>query len=147
MFDCDGVLVDSEPHSRRSWLEVLEVYRHPATPSDLDACTGLGFGPTHAALSSMKPLPDPDEVWPRLLHALAQSFDTGLSVFADAVGVLDAAADAGLALGVASASPRSRLDLTLRVAGLADRWAVSVAGDEVDSPKPAPDVYVAALAA
>jgi len=108
---------------------------------------GLGFLPTHAALGAIEPLPQPDEVWPLLLQCLERSFDAGLVVFADAIALLDAVDDAGLPLAVASASPRQRLDLTLRVAGLADRFPVSVAGDEVAASKPDPAVYLATLAA
>jgi HAD superfamily hydrolase (TIGR01509 family) len=145
VFDCDGVLVDSESHSRAAWVQVLGDLGHPATTTDVEACIGLGFVPTHASLTSIGPLPPPGEVWPILLRALARSFDTGLDVFADAVGLLDSVTEAGIAVAVASASPRQRLDLTLRAAGLADRFAVSVAGDEVAAPKPSPDVYLSTL--
>ena len=47
-------------------------------------------------------------------------------------------------LAVASASARSRLNLTLNSAGLAHRFSASVAGDEVSNGKPAPDVYLRA---
>ena len=145
VFDCDGVLVDSESHSRAAWTQVLGTLGHSATAADIEACTGLGFIPTHALLSAIEPLPSSGKVWPILLEALARSFDGGLEVFADAVDVLDAVTEAGIAVAVASASPRQRLDLTLRVAGLSDRFAVSVAGDEVAASKPDPDVYLMTL--
>lgn len=145
VFDCDGVLVDSEPHSRAAWLGVLGALGHPATEADIAGCTGLGFEPTHAVLSRLGRLPDPAEVWPGLLQALRRSFDGGLRVFADAADLLDAASGAGLSTAVASASPRARLDLTLDVAGLAGRFDVSVAGDEVAAGKPDPAIYLAVL--
>ncbi len=145
VFDCDGVLVDSEPHSLVAWLDVLADLGHAATEADVKACIGLGFDPTHAALCRIGPLPGRDEVWPALLAALRRSFDRGLEVFDDAIGLLDAASAAGLRTAVASTSPRSRLDLTLRVAGLAGRFEASVSGDEVAAGKPDPAVYLAAL--
>lgn len=147
MFDCDGVLVDSEPHSVGAWIDVLGRYGHPATEDDIDRCVGLGFGPTHAVLSVIEPLPPSGEVWPVLLEALERSFGEGLVVFDDALSVLDAVMVAGIPVAVASASPRERLDLTLQSVGLAGRFAVSVAGDEVDAGKPDPAVYLAALEA
>ncbi len=144
VFDCDGVLVDSEPHSVAAWLEVLAPLGHPATERDVAACTGLGFEATHAALAAIAPLPPAGELWGPLLAALGRSFARGLTVFGDAITVLDEAVAAGVPVAVASASPRSRLDLTLEAAGLGSRFAVSVAGDEVASGKPAPDVYLAA---
>ena len=147
VFDCDGVLVDSEPHSLIAWLEVLDGFGHPATEADIEACIGLGYVPTHEFLSSIEPIPPPGDVWSSLLEALERSFRGGLEVFPDAVAVLDAAIAAELPVAVASASSRQRLDLTLGVAGLIERFAVSVAGDEVAAEKPDPAVYLAAIRA
>ncbi len=147
VFDCDGVLVNSEPHSVVAWLDVLSRYGHPATKADLEGCVGLGFGQTHAVLGATKPLPPSGEVWPVLLVALERSFNEGLRVFADAIALLDAVDAAGLPVALASASPRQRLDLTLRAAGLVGRFSVSIAGDEVAASKPDPAVYSAALVA
>ncbi|OFW66339.1 MAG: hypothetical protein A2Z12_09860 [Actinobacteria bacterium RBG_16_68_21] len=144
VFDCDGVLVDSEPHSIAAWLEVLGGWGHPATGADVAGCIGLGFVPTHEALSVVAPLPSPDIVWPTLLAALERSFRGGLEVFDDAVAVVDECMARRVPMAVVSASPRARLDLTLAAAGLAGRFGVSVAGDEVPHPKPAPDGYLAA---
>jgi beta-phosphoglucomutase-like phosphatase (HAD superfamily) len=145
VFDCDGVLVDSEPHSVAAWLDVVDRLGHPATATDIDACVGLGFEPTHAALQSLGKLPAADVLWPDLLAALSRSFEQGLQRFEDAVGVLGAAIDVGIPVAVASASPRQRLDLTLESADLAHRFGVSVAGDEVAFSKPDPAVYLKAV--
>lgn len=143
MFDCDGVLVDSEPHSRAAWLAVLGPLGHPATADDIAACTGLGFLPTWERLSGLGPIPPPDETWPMLIDALRASFETGLRRFDDAVEAVEELALRGVPLGLASASPRERLELTLEFAGLGGRFHVTVAGDEVANGKPAPDVYLA----
>jgi len=146
VFDCDGVLVDSEPHSVAAWLDVLRTLDHPATEADVLACTGLGFSPTHDALATVAPLPPEGEVWPLLLEALARSFGTGLRIFPDGIDALKACEAAGIPVAVASASPRSRLVLTLRAGGLEGRFAVSVSADDVERGKPAPDCYLAAAA-
>jgi HAD superfamily hydrolase (TIGR01509 family) len=147
VFDCDGVLVDSEPHSRRAWAIVLSEIGHPASEEDVAACTGLGYLPTRAALERLGPLPEAAALWERLVMALAQSFaSSGLAVFPDAMAALDAVRAARIPVGVASSSPRERLDLTIQAADLSDQFDVSVAGDEVASGKPAPDVYRRALA-
>lgn len=145
VFDCDGVLVDSEPHSVTAWIDVLSRLGHPATSNDIAGCTGLGFLPTHQRLTELGALPEPDAVWVELMISLERSFDTGLVVFDDAMSVLAAVAERGVARAVASASPRQRLDLTLGRVGLDHQFSVSVAGDEVERSKPAPDVYAAAV--
>jgi HAD superfamily hydrolase (TIGR01509 family) len=146
VFDCDGVLVDSEPHSVAAWLAVLGPLGHPATAADVAACTGLGFLPTRAHLAALGSIPPPAELWPLLMSALRASFETGLARFDDAIEAVQELALAGVPLAVASSSPRERLDATLEHAGLIGRFEVTVAGDEVAHGKPAPDVYLAAAA-
>jgi beta-phosphoglucomutase-like phosphatase (HAD superfamily) len=143
VFDCDGVLVDSEPHSVIAWLDVLSALNHPARADDIERCTGLGFEATHAVLSELGDLPEPEDVWPRLLGALEASFRSGLAVFSDAAAAVTAVRLAGIPTAVVSSSPRQRLDLTLESAGFS--FAVSVAGDEVVAPKPDPSGYLEAI--
>jgi beta-phosphoglucomutase-like phosphatase (HAD superfamily) len=145
VFDCDGVLVDSEPHSVAAWCAVLDDLGHPATRDEVAACTGLGFEPTWRILDALADLPPQEEVWRRLMDALAARFDDpGLESFPDAVGVLEACVAGGVPVAVVSASPRQRLDLTLDRSGLEGRIAVTVSGDDVAAGKPAPDAYLLA---
>lgn len=145
VFDCDGVLADSEPHSVAAWMVVLTGLGHPATESAVEACTGLGFGPTWERLSDLEPLPPRAEVWSLLIAALEARFiDPGLDRFPDAAAVLNRCLAESVAVAVVSASPRQRLDLTLRHAGLDGVFSVSISGDEVDHGKPAPDAFLLA---
>lgn len=147
VFDCDGVLVDSEPHSAAAWMEVLGRRGHRATAADVARCTGLGFAATYDHLAAVDPavaLPPAEEVWPEVQAALAASFGRGLAVFSDAAACVAELALYGVPLAVASSSRRERLDLTLAHSGLARYFGVVVAGDEVERGKPAPDVYLLA---
>lgn len=147
LFDCDGVLVDSEPHSEAAWLAVLGRRGHGVTAADVAACTGLGYAATYEHLAAVDPavrLPDALTLWPEVQAALAESFDRGLAVFPDAAACVTELAFAGVPLGVASSSPRQRLDLTLEHSRLARYFSATAAGDEVEHGKPAPDVYLLA---
>lgn len=149
VWDCDGVLVDSEPHSVASWVAVLGRFGSEASASDVEACMGFGYPDTYAHLAafpSTEPIPGAEALWPMLLEALGDSFGPSLAPFADAVSCIDALAAAGAPQGVASSSRRSRVDLTLARAGLDGRFAAVVAGDEVPRSKPHPDVYLRAAA-
>ena len=146
IFDCDGVLVDSEPHSRAAWVAVLRGYGLSVGIDDVVACTGMGFRATHERLTTDTPgVPGPDQLWPEVLAAIAVSFErVGLETFDDATRAVDDLAFAGVSLAVASSSPRDRLDMTLAASGVGRRFSITVAGDEVERPKPAPDVLLAA---
>jgi HAD superfamily hydrolase (TIGR01509 family) len=147
VFDCDGVLADSEPHSRYAWLDVIGPMGHPATWADVSACTGLGYGATWEVLDRIAPLPPQEELWPRVLAALARSFTKRrLARFEDAVDAVEHLALHGVPIAVASSSPRERVDLTLSHIGLSGRFEVTVSGDDVEHGKPAPDAYLAAAA-
>jgi beta-phosphoglucomutase-like phosphatase (HAD superfamily) len=147
VFDCDGVLVDSEPHSAVAWMEALGPYGHRATAADVAACTGLGYAATYAHLAAVDrevALPPPEALAPEVLAALAVSFGRGLTVFPDAADCITTLAFEGVPLAVASSSRRDRLDLTLECSGLGRYFATTVSGDEVPHGKPAPDVYLEA---
>jgi HAD superfamily hydrolase (TIGR01509 family) len=47
-------------------------------------------------------------------------------------------------VGVASNSPRQLVEAALRAAGLADTFDAVLTGDDVERPKPAPDIYLRA---
>jgi beta-phosphoglucomutase-like phosphatase (HAD superfamily) len=147
VWDCDGVLVDSEPHSVAAWLRVLGSFGIEADPGDVEGCLGLGFRPTYdrlARLPSSRPIPGPESVWPMLMEALGESFGAFIPPFPDALAAVDALAERRILQAVASSSPRSRVDLTLERSGLSGRFTVVVAGDEVPRSKPDPDVYLEA---
>ena len=65
----------------------------------------------------------------------------GLHAFPDAVALIKRLT---VPMAVASNSDRWRLDVVLSSAGLRHLFEVTVAGDEVPEPKPAPDMYLRA---
>ncbi len=146
VFDCDGTLVDSEPHSWAAWKLVMQ--RHGVALSDdqIAQCTGLGYVDTYAFVSGVsdREIPAPEPLLEELLAALGESYAGGIHRFEDAVGAVADLAFEGIPLAVASSSHRARLDLTLRSADLTRYFDVTVAGDEVSGGKPRPDVYLRA---
>jgi HAD superfamily hydrolase (TIGR01509 family) len=144
IFDCDGTLVDSEPLAGRAWRTTVAPYGYEVTDADLEACMGIPYARTHAYLSQRAALPDAATLWPGLRRELFALIDAELQPFPDALAAAEELRARGIALAVASSSPRERLDRTLARAGLA--FAVTVAGDEVEHGKPAPDMFLAAAA-
>ena len=134
IWDCDGVLVDSEPHSVASWVAVLRRLGSQVTAADVEGCMGFGYFDTYArlaAIPSSHPIPDPEELWPLLLDAIGESFGPHLPPFPDALVTIEAVAEAGIPQAVASTSKRSRVDLALDRSGLARWFGAVVAGAPV----------------
>ena len=146
VFDCDGVLVDSEPISETSWEAVLGRYGYRATQADMLACRGTTSDATYDYFASRAELP-PVEAFLGEVHGLVASrLATELEAFEDAVETVRALAFEGIPLAVASSSRRVELDEKLARFGFDRYLAAVVAGDEVAAGKPAPDLYLAAAA-
>jgi HAD superfamily hydrolase (TIGR01509 family) len=144
IFDCDGTLVDSEPLAMKAWTRALAPFGCVVTAEDAAATIGLPYPRVHAYYAERAPLPIHTEFWPLFSGELFALIDTELSPFADAVATVRELHERAVPLAVASSSPRERLDLTLRRSGLAPLLPVTVAGDEVEHGKPAPDMFLAA---
>jgi HAD superfamily hydrolase (TIGR01509 family) len=105
-------------------------------------CTGTPYVNTHAFISARAPLPPAEQFWPLLRDELFSLIEVELHPFADAWAAVEELRARGFPLAVASSSPRERLDRTLAAAGYA--FATTVAGDEVEHGKPAPDMFLLA---
>jgi HAD superfamily hydrolase (TIGR01509 family) len=145
IFDCDGTLVDSEPLARIAWERSLSPYGYTIDDAEYATLIGLPYLKVHCFFAERVPgLVAPDAFWETYSGALFELIDTELEPFDDALETIRELRVLGIPVAVASSSPRARLDRTLRRAGLADAFPVSVAGDEVTHGKPAPDMFLAA---
>jgi HAD superfamily hydrolase (TIGR01509 family) len=144
IFDCDGTLVDSEPLSGEAWRRTLLPYGYEVTHADLEQCVGIPYTKTHTFLAQRVRIPDAPTLWPQLRTHLFALLDSELQPFNDAVNTLSQLRERGVPVAVASSSVRERLNHTLAGAGL--HFEVSIAGDEVEHGKPAPDMFLLAAA-
>jgi HAD superfamily hydrolase (TIGR01509 family) len=145
IFDCDGTLVDSEPLARIAWARSLAPHGYEIDDAEYAGLIGLPYPRVHAFFAARIPGLEPIDVfWDGYSARLFDLIDSELVPFEDALETVRGLAARGLEVAVASSSPRARLDRTLARAGLADAFAVSVAGDEVARGKPAPDLFLAA---
>ena len=103
---------------------------------------GSPYARTHAFFAERVSLPAPEVLLPELNAVLFALIDERLEVFADAVTAVEELRAQGVRIAVASSSVRERLDRTLAHAGLS--FEVTIAGDEVEHGKPAPDMFLLA---
>lgn len=143
IFDCDGVLVDSEPIAWEAWAALI--VRHAGAepdPADGPALVGVDLRTSAEYLVDRYRLPPVDEVIDEYQAELLEGFATDLKAFDDVVRTVRELAAQGIPLGVASSSERAELDLKLERFDLARYFDAVVGGDEVPATKPAPDVYL-----
>jgi HAD superfamily hydrolase (TIGR01509 family) len=145
IFDCDGTLVDSEPLARDAWDRALAGLGYTVSDDEYAGLVGLPYPRVHAYFAErVGGMPDADTFWVGFSAMLLDLIDSVLEPFDDAVETVRALHGQGIAVAVASSSPRERLDRTLRRAGLDGLFDVTVAGDEVRRGKPAPDMFLEA---
>ncbi len=146
VFDCDGVLVDSEELAWTAWRRVLARHDITLTAEDVALLTGRTDRDAHLHFSARGDLPDHPEFWAELTEVTFRLFDQHLQAFEDAADTLDALQSRGATMAVASSSPRERLDRSLASTGLSDYFQFVIGGDDVANGKPAPDLFLAAAA-
>jgi HAD superfamily hydrolase (TIGR01509 family) len=145
VFDNDGLLLDTEEAWTRAERELFR--RHGGTFTMDHKRDLIGSSHTLAAgkLEVMLDRPGQGLALMDELHALVMAEAAhDVEPRPGAITLVEALAQAGIPVAVASNSPRAFLDLVLATSGMADRFEITVAGDEVPHPKPAPDIYLEA---
>jgi HAD superfamily hydrolase (TIGR01509 family) len=140
IFDCDGVLVDSDRISLRIQAERLSALGLPITYEDcVREFLGIGMPATLRRVEEWlgRPLPEGWEV--ELDAAVEAAFRRELRPVPGIVDALDVIA---LPTCVASSGSRERMTLTLGLTGLYERFAGRIfSAEEVERGKPDPDLF------
>jgi HAD superfamily hydrolase (TIGR01509 family) len=140
IFDCDGVLVDSEPISNRVLAELLTQEGLPMTAEEsVEAFMGRSWK-TVAAWAEAHGAPLPEGFRRRYLDAMFAVFEAELKPVPGVVAALDAIS---LPNCVASSASIEKMRFTLGHTGLWDRFEGRIfSATEVAHGKPAPDLFL-----
>ncbi len=144
VFDCDGVLVDSEPIADEVWALVLAERGYTMTAEDAVACLGTSEPTTYAYYARRADVLPYEEHMAAIDEIRIPVYEERLEVFPDAFDTVRSLAAQGIPMAVASSSRRPDLDSKLALTGLDRYFDAFVGGDEVEHGKPAPDVYLEA---
>lgn len=147
LFDCDGVLADSEMLVNTIVAEQITALGWPMTAAQSrETFLGLALPDMVPRIEARTgPLP---HGWAQEISALlAIEMTRRTPAIPGAVEAVRRVASAGIAVAVASNSARAELAAKLRALGLASVFAERVFSfEDVDRPKPWPDMYLAAAA-
>ncbi len=150
LFDCDGVLVDSEPITNGVLRDMLEETGWALSP---DECMRIFVGKAvkdEVALIEAKTGKVIDEAW---MTEFRKRRDAGLRARLQPISGAQAAvakihAHYAGRIACASGADRAKVELQLQMCGLMPCFEGSIfSGYEVPRSKPFPDVYLAAAAA
>ena len=141
IFDCDGVLVDSEPIANRVLASLLTEAGLPTTFADcMRDYRGRSMASCMALASERLGSPMPADLPDRYYAEVKAVFARELEAVPGVVGALDRIA---LPSCVASSGPHHKMRVTLERTGLWDRFAGRIfSASEVEHGKPAPDLFL-----
>jgi HAD superfamily hydrolase (TIGR01509 family) len=144
IFDCDGVLVDSEALSCRIDAEFLTGLGVPYTADEIARqFVGVSLKDMIARIETDRGCKLPEDFGERLNRTLFARFETDLKPIA---GIREAILALPFRRCVASSSTPERIAFSLRVTGLADLFDHIFSSTEVARGKPAPDLFLHAAA-
>lgn len=155
IFDCDGVLVDTEHTKFLAWKEALAPYGVPVTLEDYKAVLGnssqrslaLIMAAKKVNLPAEKVIREKNEIYKKLhAQSIPKSIDPAVSFVRELVknkGILN------IKLGLASAPPKAEIMRNLKAVGLENAFDIIISGDDdlgdIHDPegtnKPKPYIY------
>ena len=145
VFDMDGLLLDTEVLWQRAEETLFRRHGGEFTWEDKMQVIGSSFEFTARYFADRLGLPR--EQGPALVAAMVDEMYAELQREVEsrpgAVELVERLRGR-VRLGLASNSPRRLVDVALATAGQTGAFEVIVTGDDVDNPKPAPDIYLLA---
>ncbi|WP_170323779.1 HAD family hydrolase [Cryptosporangium phraense] len=145
IFDFDGVIMDTESAVVRAWRDECGALRLPFDEVAFAAAVGSTSLAPERVLALLGPAVHPGEFAVRVRARLRES-SAELPVLPGVRELLAEAAEAGVPTAVASSASADWVRPHLRRAGLLDSFATIVSRDDAERKKPAPDLYLTALA-
>jgi HAD superfamily hydrolase (TIGR01509 family) len=140
IFDCDGVLVDSEALACQVDADILtELGVHYTVDEITQQFVGKSMTDMIACIEAERGCMLPHDFADRVNRALFARFKTDLEPIAD---VREAILSLPHPRCVASSSAPERIDLSLRVTGLANLFDNIFSASQVPRGKPAPDLFL-----
>jgi len=141
IFDCDGVLVDSEIIAHRLLAQMMTDLGHPMTTAEaVQEFAGRSLADTLPRLEASLGRRIPDDLGQRYSNLLLEHLRRDLKPVA---GVRAAVAALRYPRCVASSSSLERIRLSLEVTGLASLFGANIfSATQVAHGKPAPDLYL-----
>ena len=142
VFDCDGLLVDTETLWTRAERELFRRHGRSFTLDDKKALLGTGWLAGGRVLERLLDRPgDAEELSQTLLTLVTEEVGHGVDALPGALELVEEL-HGRVPIAVASNSPRGFVEAVLARGGFVDSFDAYVTGDQLENPKPAPDAYV-----
>lgn len=146
IFDCDGVLVDSEPLGLPALERTLLSFGFARSEFNLEHFCGRADTESIRELceSTGKQIDLKAYLARKMQNYLDEVASQGLQAFPGVPELLQSLREAGVALALASSGPIRKIQTNIDSAGLHGAFEAIVSAEEVERGKPAPDVFLEA---
>ena len=143
-FDMDGLMVDSERVVKLLWKEAGASMGWDIGDEVLLGLVGRSGPRWRKGMSeAMGPGFPYDDVRAERIRREAEFYgENPIPIKPGLMELLDLLGSRGIPLAVATSTPRARVLPILSKAGILDRFDFLICGDEVEHPKPEPEVYL-----
>jgi len=140
LFDCDGVLVDTEPLARDVLVDALRSVG-VAQPQNLaEASVGRSFADVRLMITQQEPATDSDQFWTRLITDTEQAILTRITPNPVISKVIE---QLSYPICVASSGAHRKIRTSLSCAGLLKHFEGKIfSAADVKRGKPAPDLFL-----
>lgn len=147
IFDCDGIVVDTEPATNA--LLKRDLARRGLNLSDHQLEEMIGGVMADVAMRARALGADLPLDWVETFYAqLYQHLEKGITLIPGILSVLDRLDEKAIPYAIGSNGSEQKMKVTLSQFGsLASRFKAVLSGQTLGKPKPAPDLYLAAAAA
>ena len=144
IFDCDGVLVETESHTTRAMAAYFGAHGLMISPHEVHDLFVGGTMQSAGAEAIKRGAQLPDDWLDALYTTVFDVLREGVLVFDGLFALLDALDAADVAVAVASNGPMAKMQISLGPSGLWDRLQGRIYSRDDHAPKPAPDMLLAA---
>lgn len=147
LFDCDGVVVDSEGPTLALFVEELAAHGLPLSLAEFET-DYLGQTVEMVAQQALRAGARLPEGWVAHFYGRMNALMlAGVPLVPGVEDVLDRLDAAGVPYAMGSNGSLAKMRITLGQHGIEDRFRAVLSGQALGNPKPAPDVYLAAAVA
>jgi HAD superfamily hydrolase (TIGR01509 family) len=146
IFDLDGTLVDTEEIGWNAWIRVLAEHQMKLTHEDHARFIGSHASQIESALMKEYGLDLERGALANRVHQVAPAIfeEAEIRQMSGAAETLDFMLSSGMKIAIASSSHKPHIEIKLRRSGLSEYFDTVLSADEVENPKPGPDIYLLA---
>ena len=142
IFDCDGVLVDTEAVTNTVISDFLNQYGLTIPPEEIITLFSGGTMASVGVEAAKRGAELPEGWLDQIYGVVFDALNEGVEVIDGVTDLIETLNARGIAIAIASNGPMPKMEITLRPSGLWDHFVGRIYSGHQYGPKPAPDMLL-----